>query len=270
MLAITLKSDMLTGATNHSGLLGSGLRYIIDSSGNIVTADAVRSKIPDIPFSRLPSGKTITYAGSGGKMLVVTFDSQYPSWKYVFCVPVSTILQKVQFVRALIASGVLLCLLAGGLTAVFVARRNYRPVSDLIKAVSENKAAVPLHADNEFSLIRESFARSYEKYQEAVRRLDLQETDLRQDFLTRLMKGTLQGTPAFFWKAIGSNFAPTVFSSFCFTYRTTATWTSPAGRSGKRAGWSLPALRSSTWSVSCWEKRTRLTSRMWTACLAAW
>lgn len=192
VLAITFNSSQLTDVQKDSGVLGnSGFMYIIDKDNNIISTDNEKKKIPSIPFSRLNNGKTIDYSGSQGKMKVVSFNSQFPEWKYVFALPVSVITQKVQFVRNVILFGILLCIALGGLTAMAIARRNYAPVEDLVRTIAKGGISKSGHKSNEFGYIRDSIIRAYDENKKAVRELDQQKNYLRLNFLAGLIKGTI-------------------------------------------------------------------------------
>lgn len=190
ILVVVLDNKHLIDNSERFKWLENGLMFIINQDDNIVSYSAADSNLPIIKYKDLQEGH-LTYFNQDGKNLVITcINSKYQGWKYAFAFPAEFFVEKTEYIRKLIFAGIFLCLLFGGGVAYLIAKKNYKPVNDLLKAVSGEKP-VQSNESNEFRLIQESIRKAFDENKKINKELGQQKETLKYSFLSKLIKGTV-------------------------------------------------------------------------------
>jgi|GEM_PF-1266144 len=171
-----------------------GWAYIADKDGNRLTSVAgPNAKLPDQQLA-LPEGSGVMSTTIGGSELTVTYaTSAYNGWKYVAAQPSAVVLKKITYIKETTVTIFVLFLLLGGLTGVYMAYRNSRPVRSIIQILSSGSVAMPVSpARGAFGMIHQGISLLMDSHRELQDKMDRQLPFLRAAFFERLLRGQYQ------------------------------------------------------------------------------
>lgn len=146
-------------------------------------------------FSGLNNQKIHEYSGklhaklNGQKVVISYINSQITGWKYLTVVPESVFWQKADYIRRLTYGGFVLCLLIGGFITFYALKKNYNPVSKLVKSLEKSLGWNFDQKNNEYLFIEQAIDKVYHDLEKGDAILRQQNKLLRSHFLTRLLQG---------------------------------------------------------------------------------
>lgn len=156
---------------------------LVSSTGNLPLPDFVS-------YESLESGENIFYKKTSGDNLVVLFtESRICPWKYVIVMPTGIFLKNMELLNTTIFIGISFCLLFGGVTAFYFARRNTAPVSKMIASISEKLGMSDKKIANEYDFISDTLTQVIDEKAQISARLSQHTDILRNNFLIRMLKG---------------------------------------------------------------------------------
>ncbi len=121
--------------------------------------------------------------------IVSSIDSQMNDWKYLFILPNSLFMEKVEYIKRLSTVSIALCLLLGGFVVYLLTKRNYNPVKELVKEIAGLAGIELIAGINEYKFIEQAINYSVTEKEIVVQKLKKQNETLRSSFLARLIKG---------------------------------------------------------------------------------
>lgn len=198
--------------------IGKAVVLLLDNKNDVISASS------DINFSEhMKSAITdvsngMAYSDMNGTKMVISYtDSSLAGWKYAIVAPESMYWNKAVYVRNVTFVGLLFCLLLGVALEFFFLRRNYKPVTNMVKSL-KGLVSASKNDSNEYQLIEHAIFNTLEekgKLEDAFRQ---QKMVSRAAFLEKLLKDKKRRIPldealeAFNIKFSSAYFAVIIFS----------------------------------------------------------
>jgi two-component system response regulator YesN len=190
-LFIMINDEQLRKMLDGLAKAGRGEIYILDASDRIISSTADNQEPLPFGYSDMRGNQGKLEAGRGSGGLVVSYaSSSVYGWKYVMEVPRAVFLEEVNEIRSWALLLFLLAACSGAVVSGYLAYRNYRPIRDLVSAVTGGAiAARNMQGPIEYELIHTSIQSARLTESELRTRLSQQTPIIRIHFLSRLIRG---------------------------------------------------------------------------------
>ncbi|RKP49899.1 AraC family transcriptional regulator [Cohnella endophytica] len=187
-----------------------GQLLIMDDSDNIVASTSPISDSVDYKsFQKGAGGFHARYDERDWTVSYVT--SGISNWKYISLIPTKVIKEKLDYIRDLTIAGLLLSFTLGGILTYFFIRRNYNPLSSLIRGITHSDGLFFDKKYNEYEFIQQAIIKSTVDKEKTNQVLRKQKDLLKSNDLTQWLKGNWID-PA----RVDELFADRIFSSSLF------------------------------------------------------
>lgn len=189
-VVILLEEDQIHNNIKSLEWTNQGRVVIIDENNNVLAStQSLDGYI--LPHYDLLSGEAGTFFDdSSGESNVISYiSSEVSPMKYLTIIPKHIYVKQVEEIRRLTILGFSLCVLIGGLLSLFFLRKNYSPVSQLVKGVTE-RIGIPFEkVVNEYHFIDNALSMTLHEKENIRRKLRQQNVIMRSNLLMRLFKG---------------------------------------------------------------------------------
>jgi AraC-like DNA-binding protein len=180
-------NDILKGAVTGE----QGYIYIMDQNGDYMTGVS-KGGFSAVPVAvDLNARKGFSDRYSNGQRMTITYTtSDYNGWVYVVAIPTRSLMNKVDYIRNIIFAVTALSLIIGILSAYALARKNARPLKDIIELLKRTfRYSTDENIRNEYSFLKGSIAELIENNQSLQQEVEKQKPVLETVFFNRLFKG---------------------------------------------------------------------------------
>lgn len=168
-----------------------GTLLIVNERDELLFTTGAASEGEQVAYKSLPDSGVAELTYDGSERVVTAIQSEIADWKYVSLIPSELFMYKVGEIRRLTVWICLLIVLMGGFLAYFFSRKNYRPIDQLIRAVSKNSGVNRDRKLSEYQFIEETVTGIVAANATMERKVLQQVQTLRDYFLVRLLKGKL-------------------------------------------------------------------------------
>ncbi len=170
----------------------SGWVLILDEKNRLITGLSEK-KIPPQIFS-IDNKKAEGFKHShfwGERMIVSYTTSPYNGWKYISILPSRLVMQKVFYIKGIIAASIILSLLIGAIIAYLLTARNTKPLRKILDLVKENLDRDSEKAEEEDALqfLQGSVSQLINNNQKLQETIKNYMPIIRTAFFDRLLKG---------------------------------------------------------------------------------
>lgn len=164
--------------------------FIIDKNNRPLFSTKALKLPSFISYEQMKGPGGVLYGELEGKQVAVSYlRSAASEWCYISITETALFNERVEYIRKLTLASLVLCVLLGGVIAFWFTKKNYNPLSALIRRVS-SQASLGLAKDqNEYLFLDEAFATALSEKQRSDKKLEQQYAALRASFLARLLKG---------------------------------------------------------------------------------
>lgn len=171
--------------------MSEGTLVLLDGEGIPAGAFSSAGETP-VPsgLEQLPAGADRVQAG-GEVYICATADSAQSGWRFALLLPKQIYWKKAKFCFLLNLGSLLAALVLGLLSALLLVRKNYRPVSGILKLMDP-----PESGGNEFEHIRRAWSRLEDENRTMRDALSEQTEALRERYLLSRLKGRVPKIPA--------------------------------------------------------------------------
>ena len=218
-LVITMNEEYLKEAVQSIEHINKSLVMIIDQNDSVFSSTNGFGPLESPGYNRLKNPSRIIYDYYNGQKVVIShIKSQVNDWQYVCLTPVRIFWEKMAYIKRLAIISFIACLLIGGLVVYLFLKRNYNPINEIIQTLAQ-KAGFPLgRRYNEYKFIRETMAKVFEEKKRIEEKLESESTEMRSNFLRRLLKGRLgsQISVSDLISSYGMNFTSEYFAVMLF------------------------------------------------------
>ncbi len=189
-LVVLLNEERFAAAVSQIGLASDGAVYVLDGEGKPVLLTGTRDELAALPVGKMNQERGFFVERILGNNAAVSYvKSQDTEWTYISVMPENIYLADVTMLRILIGLAVLLCLGIGGFIAFWMTRKNYAPIQTMMDFVSAKVKTNIKTMPNEFAVLQSYMTESAALQDEAAKQKEAQRVMLRNQFLTRLIKG---------------------------------------------------------------------------------
>jgi len=127
------------------------------------------------------------------KVSLFYYTSEISKLKYIEIVPQSIIDQRNIKIRIIMFASILLCLLIGGIAVVFLARKNYNPLKELLKILPDNNNSIGTNRQqNEYHIIQEVLSNTMLEKDRLTKRIGEQNLSFRTSYIEKLLRGKIE------------------------------------------------------------------------------
>lgn len=165
---------------------------VLDKENRLIASTGFEHT-PDLLAKEKWSGKNGLFYGSlSGQEVAVSYTtSDSTGWKYASIMPAELFDEKMKYVRKLIYASLLLSLLIGGLVTFLFLKRNYNPISTLIRSLSTRSGISFEEGTNEYGYLQAALNNTFAEKEKIGRRLEQHRNAIRSHFLQGLLKGRM-------------------------------------------------------------------------------
>lgn len=193
-IVITLDEARFMEDAKDIEFISKGSVLILNSENKIITASDNVRDIGELKYEDLKDKNGMMHMVLNGKKMVVSYTtSQLANWKYISLVPYSVFWEKADYIRRLTFIGLAFCLIIGGFVTLISLRKNYNPVSKLVKLLEKDQGMNFDKKDNEYLFIQKVIDKIQSEKQKTDTILQQQNKELKAGLLTRLLKGKVGG-----------------------------------------------------------------------------
>lgn len=136
-IVVLIDNDNIQKLLKGLNLSGGGWAYIANEHNQIISSvsSGTEAVTPIGLDGREPNGVLLPDASNGNRM--ITYITSDNGWKYVVAQPAAIVLEKVHYLKRDIYVVLALSLLAGIVTAYFMALRNSKPLKRIVNGIRE-------------------------------------------------------------------------------------------------------------------------------------
>ncbi len=146
---------------------------------------------PDFNLSAYEGGNTLYYDTFGSERYVIqVFSSRAADCVYVSATPSSVFWSTLTHIRFIVILCTLLCMVFSFITAYYLAKQNYSPITSILRTISNKTAYVYDRKNNEMEFINNVLKNCMEEIHQLNNRLGTREERERQDFLLHALQGS--------------------------------------------------------------------------------
>lgn len=176
--------ELLSNINTSEGSWG----YIADNDNNILTSvHADNQVVKAIEFSGTQGFYEFNEANE--KMLAAYTTSTTNGWKYVAVIPSKVIMQKVNGIRAMTITVMLIALLMGIIIAFLLSSKNVRPIKNIAAMFAESTGNNSDLAGNDLDIIKGNISSLMQSNNHLKSVLNEQASLVKTAFFDRLLKG---------------------------------------------------------------------------------
>ena len=189
-LVIVMKEAELMKDASGIDITNKGIFQIIDSGDNIIASTGDYVGDDSIKYEKLSGKSGIIDGKFNGERAVISYiSSDITEWKYVLSTPAKVFWEKADYSRNLFLIALLSCLLLGGALSCFLVRKNYSPLSILVRYFKDIDPLNFGEKVNEYSFLHEAIKSELEERKKLNYKIEQQNKVLKNSFISDLMKG---------------------------------------------------------------------------------
>lgn len=199
VVLLVLEESKLLNNINKIPSVPNGKVMILNSKGTVMASSNRGLPTPDIQYEELVDAKGLLHHRDQGETSVVSYiSSREADWKYIMVTPAQIFWQKARQIRNLTYISFALCMLLGGIAAYFLLKNNYSSVSLMLKFIAERMGTTVDKKYNEYAFIQDVLNNTFDENMKIATKLKQQNPVIRDNFITKLLKGKIQETDAVF------------------------------------------------------------------------
>jgi AraC-like DNA-binding protein len=170
-----------------SGFSGAQV-LILNEDNEVLLSNLPASVDRERVIERLASGGG---NAQDGDFELFSIPSSVSDLKYALVIPSRIYWEKAEYVRRFAYACILISLVGAGVLTWFFVRRNYSPIQELVRAVSDKSPDGERTDGNELNYIQRAISRTRNEKERMALLLQIHQHTLRSNMLHRLLKGRL-------------------------------------------------------------------------------
>lgn len=199
-LVIEMNEQAVQNSIEQLNVISQGTIFILDEIDNILLTTKEITVPDSLNFNNLNKTQDIFESKFKNEKVMISYiKSDITDWKYISIIPQSLFQQRIKYAYHVFFTSVMLCLIIGGVIAYLLAKRNYNPVDKLINIFNIRTSMMKGedYVYNEYDFIEKSIINIIKDKEKIYNTLDQQMDVLRNNFLSRLIKGQLDSNISF-------------------------------------------------------------------------
>lgn len=181
---------------NGNGRLKGSKILIMGENGGIIAGSATDKEISGLEYNQMSQDHgNLNRVLDGRKVVISYVTSKVNGWKYITVTEEAVFWQKAQFVRNIMAAGLIICILLSGFLSYFFLRKNYNPLRDIV-SYFQNKTYTNMEwKSNEYMFIKNTMKDILDEKDVISLKLEEQNKALKSKFIAALLKGRSLSLP---------------------------------------------------------------------------
>jgi len=197
-LVVEMNQSAIYEAIEGLKWVSNGNIIIQDKENNIVATTKPMPLAQSLNVNKYNKGQDIFNSTINNEKVVISYvKSDVTSWKYISIVPRKIFEGNLRYVYRIFALCVILCFIVGGLLSYLLTKLNYNPIHKLVSMVNNNHQMFKESDFNEYDFIGKSIEDIISDKEKVYNKLDQQKDVLKNNFLSRLIKGRLEANISF-------------------------------------------------------------------------
>ncbi len=193
-IIITLDEARFMEDARDIEALSEGNVLILGSDNKIVAGSIPSTGIAGLKYEDMKDTGGMLHINLGNEKVVVSYaSSRITNWKYVAIVPDSVFWRKLNYTRNMTIVSLLFCLIIGGVVTAVSLKKNYNPISRLVKLLEKDQGMNFDKRNNEYLFIQQVIDKLQSDKQRTDTILEQQNKELKAGLLARLLKGRVGG-----------------------------------------------------------------------------
>lgn len=185
-LFVSMTTGFIDLLMNQETNMGNTI-LILDRDGSTIGQYGAELKLSDEQLQMPPEQGTMEFSIDGERYVGAYTDSEVADWVYVVCTPERILMEEVHLNRNLNLIIVLIGAVIGVAAVVWLQRRNYRPVQQLMEILPERGADESVV--DEFAIVERNLRRLYEENQSMQDSIERRREYDREQGLLSVIKG---------------------------------------------------------------------------------
>lgn len=167
---------------------------IINKNNEVLAATKNYTKGSLPRYEDLKGDSGVLYLELEGKKVSLFYNtSEVSKLKYIELVPQNIVHQRNIKTRIIMFASILLCLIIGGVAAVILAVKNYNPVKELLKLLSDSNNTINMNQQqNEYHIIQEVIRSTMQEKERLRKKIGDQNLAFRTSYIEKLLKGRIE------------------------------------------------------------------------------
>lgn len=187
-LMILINKNEIKDIIQNMEWVNNGNIYVLDDNDQVLFSNTGQEEALPVTYNELVDEKQKLYCSVNGERVVVSYKAAaLTDWKYVAVMPYNVFWKNVVYIRALFLLMGLLVLIAGGLLIRYVARKNYSPIRQILRNISEKSKQADNRWLNEYLVINDYLHDMNSETNRLKRVLEENQSLYRENFLSRLL-----------------------------------------------------------------------------------
>lgn len=211
-------SRFLDAIDNISGFSG-GYVLIMNRNNEVLLSNLPEQSGEDVILDSVQSGgEAMPASMKAGDSEIFYVQSSVSDLKYALVIPSSLYWEKAEYVRKFTFVSVLISIMGAGVLTWFFMRRNYSPIQQLVRLLSDKNGTEERTEWNELSFIQRAISKTRSEKETIAQQLQSHQNVLRSNMINRLMKGKLdspipyeEAFKSFHMKLLSDEFAVILF-----------------------------------------------------------
>ncbi|WP_157800897.1 helix-turn-helix domain-containing protein [Bacillus solitudinis] len=188
-IVILLNNDEIHKMLGRHSKSDEGWAYILNADGEIITSVSWTGE-EIIPINIPENNEGMLEKKINSKDMIITYTkSSDNGWVYVMAKPTSTVMSIVNTIQKTAVITLILSLFMGVIIALFMAKRNSKPLNSILRKVTESFDGDTMETKDAYRLIEGTIARLASDNDELEKKVKDQIPILRLTFFEQLLKG---------------------------------------------------------------------------------
>ncbi len=194
VIGVRLQEEQLLDV-DDSQLTEQETVYVLDDTGQIVCQYGQSNAAQQIAYSEMlaPNG-TLYRDVEGEKFAVAYADVGVKNWKVVSSVHADVFWRKLERLRNITVLSMAAVVLLQLVIAYYFMKKNYDPIKELIRAISENSGKEYSGKNNEYYYIQDALKGLLKEKKDIANTLKQQKNSMKEEALVKLLKGLYDST----------------------------------------------------------------------------
>ncbi|OXS60245.1 AraC family transcriptional regulator [Cohnella sp. CIP 111063] len=169
-----------------SGFSG-GQVLILNQDNEVLLSNLTDAHVQEQAVRQLAGG----YSAENADFELLSIPSSVSDLKYALVIPSGIFWQKAEYVRKFTYASIAISLLGAGVLTWFFVRRNYSPIQELVRSLSDKSVHGERTDGNELNFIQRAISQTRNEKERIALQLQLHQHTLRSNMLNRLLKGRM-------------------------------------------------------------------------------
>ncbi|UKS28731.1 helix-turn-helix domain-containing protein [Paenibacillus sp. HWE-109] len=179
-------------AMESISLFNGGQILILNHDNQVLMSNLPVTDKENVIVQQLMDADHVIYAPSAnGDPELSYIQSEISDLKYVLVIPSTIYWQKAEYVRKFTYISIFISILGAGVLTWFFLRRNYSPIRQLVKSISDRSSLTDRDDGNELHFIQNEIFHTLDEKERIALQLQSHHHLLRSNMLSRLMKGKM-------------------------------------------------------------------------------